>query len=129
MSSLNELLERRRAATAVPSHKCHGVEAQPSCLLVTTGTGETWVFPWCQLAVAHHAKTGEREQLRLVFTGHEVRLVGLNLTALRDLVAALQLARVNPAPDKYRPAADTEPFLEAIHVTPHERSIAGGNPS
>lgn len=44
MSSLREMLESRRASESAPSHTCHGVDAQPACLVVTTSTSESWVF-------------------------------------------------------------------------------------
>ena len=129
MSSLREMLESRRASESAPAHTCHGIEAQPACLMVIDGTGESWVFPWTHLAAAHLAKALDREQLRLIFTTHEVRLGGRNLTALRDLAAKLQLARVHPAPRKYDKAADGEPFLESIHVAPHKPSPGSGGTS
>lgn len=129
MSSLSQMLERRRAADGAPTHVCHSVEAQPACLLVTTATGESWVFPWTQLAAAHFAKRDLHEHLRLVFTSHEVLLAGVNLAALRDLVATLQLARLQPAPTKYQKTADTEPFLESIQVAPHKPVTGSGGTS
>lgn len=120
MSSLREMLESRRAAESAPSHTCHGIEAEPACLIVTTNAGESWVFPWTHLAAAHLAKDRDREKLRLIFTTHEVQLDGVNLTALRDLAAKLQLVRVRPASRKYRTSADTEPFLESITVVPYK---------
>lgn len=118
MSSLQQLIDRRRAAHVVSSaQSCHTKESQPACLVVATAGGETWVFPWAQLAVAHYAATDQRESLTLVFTSHEVRLVGVNLGALRDLVASLQLARVQPAPSKYE-KTDAEPFCESVQVRP-----------
>lgn len=118
MSSLSQMLERRRAAEGAET-ACHNMEAQPACLIATTGTGESWIFPWTQLAAAHFTRTAERETLKLVFAYYEVRVTGSNLAALRDLVAALQLARIRPAPSKFR-RNDTEPFLESIHVAQHK---------
>lgn len=124
MSSLREMLESRRAAESAPWHTCHGTEAQPACLMVIDGTGESWVFPWTHLAAAHLTKAPDREQLRLIFTTHDVRLGGRNLTALRDLAAKLELARVHPASRQYDKAADDEPFLESIRVSPNKLSPA-----
>lgn len=118
MSSLSQLLERRRAAEGAGT-ECHHMEAQPACLIVTTGTGESWIFPWSQLAAAHCTCTADRETLKLVFGSHEVRVTGANLAPLRELVAGLQLARIRPAPGKFR-KSETEPFLESIHVGQHK---------
>lgn len=124
MSSLSQILERRRAAEGAAT-ECHNMEAQPACLIVTTGAGESWIFPWTQLAAAHFTHSPDRETLKLVFASYEVRVAGSNLTAIRDLVAALQLARIRPAPNKFR-RTDTEPFLESIHVAPH-KPLMGSN--
>ena len=124
MSSLREMLESRRGPESTPSHTCLGTEAQPACLIVTTHTGESWVFPWTQLAAAHFAKNDQREELRLMFTSHEVRLAGVNFTALRALVATLQLARVHPTPRKYHKTVDAEPFIEVVQVMPGNSSRA-----
>ena len=118
MSSLSQMLERRRAADGAGT-ECHNMEAQPACLIATTGAGESWIFPWTQLAAAHFTRTADRETLTLVFASYEVRVTGSNLAAVRDMVAALQLARIRPAPSKFR-KSDTEPFLESIHVAPHK---------
>lgn len=126
MSSLREMLESRRASESAPSHACHGMEAQPACLIVTTNTGESWVFPWAHLAAAQFAKNDHREELRLMFTSHEIRLAGVNLAALRDLAATLQLARVRPTPKKYQKTVDAEPFIEAVQVMPANRSPVAG---
>ena len=122
MSSLRQLLETKRG-TADVGTECHTMEAKPACLIVTTGTGESWIFPWTQLAAAHFVRCVDRETLKLTFASHEVRIVGANLASLRDLVAALQLARIRAAPSASR-RNDTEPFLESVHVAPH-RSAAG----
>lgn len=127
MSTLKQLLEQRRIArgesseTSAPSPTS---EAQPACLRVTTSAGETWIFPWAQLAAGHFSKIDQREELRLLFTSYEVRLSGVNLASLRDLVAALQLARIQPTPAKYQKTGSAEPFLESVHVSPHKGPVA-----
>ncbi len=126
MSTLKQLLEQRRIArgesseTSAPSPTS---EVQPACLRVTTSAGETWIFPWAQLAAAHFAKIDQHEELRLLFTSYEVRLSGMNLASVRDLVAALQLARIQPTPAKYQKGGPAEPFLEAVQVSPNKAPI------
>ena len=127
MSTLKQLLEQRRVArgeSAETSAPCPTTEAQPACLRVTTSAGETWIFPWVQLAAAHFAKIDQHEELRLLFTSYEVRLSGINLASMRDLVAALQLVRIQPTPAKYQKTGLAEPFLESVQVSPHKASMA-----
>ena len=118
MSTLNQLIERRRASDATPPQACHSIDAQPACLIVATPGGESWVFPWSHLAAAHLRPTEARDELRLVFTHYEVLLRGLHLGPLRDLVATLRLAAVRPAPTKYTKNAGDEPFIESVTISP-----------
>ena len=122
MSSLQQLIDSRRAAQAASSaQSCHTKESQPACLMVTTAGGEKWVFPWAHFAFAHYVPTDRRESLTLGFTSHEVRLIGVGLKSLRDLVASFQLARVQPAPNKFQ-KTDAEPFCESVEVVPLPRA-------
>lgn len=116
MSTLDRLLERRRGAEPSRAECCHTIDPQPASLVVTTPIGESWVFPWTQLASARLIPGTERDELRLTFTTHEVILRGLRLTVIRDLVAAIQLATVRPAPAKFSRAAADQPFIDAIAV-------------
>jgi hypothetical protein len=118
MSSLNQLLERRRAREPSAAQVCHAIEAQAKSLVVVTATNESWVFPWFHLVSVHFTISGKREELQLTFASHEVKIIGANLAPIRDLVASVQLARVQPAPGKFTTADDSAPFIEAIHVTP-----------
>lgn len=132
MSTLKQLLEQRgvaRGESAETSAPCPTTEGNPACLRVTTSAGETWIFPWAQLAAAHLAKIDQHEELRLFFTSYEVRLSGINLASMRDLVAALQLARVQPTPAKYQKAGSAEAFLESVQVSPHKIPVARSGPS
>lgn len=121
MSTLDQLLERRRAAES-RGECCHSVDPQPACLLVATPTGESWVFPWSHLTSARLSHNGDRDELCLVFTSHEVTLRGLHLTLLRDLVATVRLATIRPAPTKYSRAAVDQPFIDAVTVRPLTRA-------
>ena len=117
MSSLNQLLERRRAAECAPSPACHSVNPETSSLIVTTASEERWILPWHHLTAAHLTSAGGRDQLRLIFTGHEVTLKGYHLEGLSDLIATLRLAALRPAPTKYSKSADKEPFIDSVQVT------------
>lgn len=125
MSTLDRLMERRREAESARVECCHTVATQPACLLVSTAAGESWVFPWSQLAAAQLTPSADRDELRLTFVTHEVALRGLRLWLLRDLVAALQLATVRPAPAKFSRAAADQPFVEAVTVRPNSSRTAG----
>ena len=122
MSSLDQLLERRRASAAAQGECCHTVDPQPSCLIVATPTGESWVFPWSHLASARLSQTAD--ELRLVFTTHEVTLRGLRLGPLRDLVATVRLATVRAAPAKHQRATD-EPYIDGVTVQPTAGRVSG----
>lgn len=127
MSTLKQLLEQRRVArgeTTETSAPCPTTEAQPACLRVTTSAGETWIFPWAHLAAAYLARIDENEELRLLFTSYEVRLSGMNLAPVRDLVATLQLAWIQPTPAKYQKTRSGEAFVNSVQVSPHEVFLA-----
>jgi hypothetical protein len=117
MSSLSQLLERRSATENAASHACHSINPEVSSLVVTTATGECWILPWHQLTAAHLTSAGGRDQLRLIFSGHEVTMKGHHLEGLSDLIATVRLATVRPAPTKYSKSADKEPFIDSIQVT------------
>lgn len=118
MSTLDRLLERRRTNEPARPECCHSIDAQPACLTVEMPAGESWVFPWAHLTSARLTRPDDRDELRLVFTSHEVTLRGLNLAALRDLVATVRLATICPAPTKYARAAADQPFIDAVAVRP-----------
>lgn len=131
MSSLQQLLDRRRVDQPATLQLCHAVNPQATALSVVTSADERWIFPWHQLTAAQHTRADEREELRLLFTSHVVTLRGRNLTALADLVASSQLASLRVAPSKYGKAGDAEPFVEALSVTAHADDgrppASGGN--
>lgn len=119
MSSLQKLIDQRRAAQPVTAQLCHAVHAQANGLTVVTSADEKWVFPWHHLASAHFARTDARELITLTFSSHVVTLQGHNLAALLDLVANVQLATLRTAPGKFAKGADDQPFVETLHVAGH----------
>ena len=56
MSSLQKLIDQRRAAQPVTGQLCHAVHAQANALTVVTSLDEKWVFPWHHLASAHFGR-------------------------------------------------------------------------
>lgn len=128
MSSLQQLVDRRRSEANAESHLCHQIEPQATALVVIASNDERWIFPWHQLANGHLSRAGDREQLALTFSSHVVTLRGRCLGPLADLVATLQLASVRPAPTKYAKSTDPEPFLDAISVAAHPESGGAGSP-
>lgn len=116
MSSLQKLIDQRRAVQPVTAQLCHAVHAQAHALTIVTSADEKWVFPWHHLASAHFARTEGCERITLTFSSHVVTLQGHNLAALLDLVANVQLATLRPAPGKFAKGADDQPFVEALHV-------------
>ena len=84
---------------------------------MTTASEERWIFPWHHLTAAHLTSAGGRDQLRLIFTGHEVTLKGYHLDDLSDPIATIRLAAVRPAPTKYSKSANKEPFIDSVQVT------------
>jgi hypothetical protein len=124
MSSLQQAIDRRRAEDA-GAQPCHSMNAQVASLTVVTSADEKWIFPWHHLAVAHLTRSGEREELQLTFASHLVTIRGRNLGALAELVAAVRLATVRPAPGKYARSAEPEPFVDALLVTAHPDARGG----
>jgi hypothetical protein len=120
MSSLQKLLETRRAEQPAEPQLCHAIHPQANALTVITSADEKWIFPWHHLASAHLTRVAGREHLRLTFTAQNVTLHGRNLGVLADLVATMQLAVLRVAPARYAKGAESEPFIEGIHVANHE---------
>lgn len=116
MSSLQKLIDQRRAAQPVTAQLCHAVHAQANTLTVVTSADEKWVFPWHHLASAHFACMEGRERILLTFSSHIVTFQGHNLGVLLDLVATVQLATLRTAPGKFAKGADDQPFVEALQV-------------
>ena len=118
MSSLQQLLDRRRADEPTEPKLCHGIQAQAYALTVITSAEEKWIFPWHHLTSAHLTRSAARDELKLTFTSHVVTLRGRNLGPLSDLVAAAQLASLRVAPSKHALATATDPFIDALHIAP-----------
>ena len=129
MSSLQQLLDRRRADQPATAQLCHAVHPQATALSVVTSADERWIFPWHHLTAAQHTRTGEREELCLTFTSHVVTLRGRHLTPLADLIGTTQLASLRVAPSKYGKAGDAEPFVETLHVAAHGERTPGNSAS
>lgn len=119
MSSLQKLIDQRRAAQPATAQLCHAVHAQANALTVVTSSDEKWVFPWHHLTSAHFRRAEGREQIVLTFSSHVVTLQGHNLAALLDLVANVQLATLRTAPGKFAKGADDQPFVETLQVAAH----------
>ncbi len=119
MSSLQRLLDQRRAEQPATAQLCHTVHAQANALTVITSSDEKWVFPWHHLAAAHFTRCGGREQILLTFTSHAVTLSGHNLGPLLDLLANVQLAILRTAPGKFARGVDDQPFVETLQVASH----------
>lgn len=119
MSSLQQLLDRRRTDQPASVQLCHAVHPQATALSVVTSADERWIFPWHHLTAAQHTRGGDREELRLTFTSHVVTLRGRHLATLADLIGTTQLASVRVAPSKYGKASEAEPFVDALHVSAH----------
>ncbi len=116
MSSLQQLLDRRRSDESATSNACYSLAQHAPTLSVQTSADECWVLPWPHLVAAVHSGQGARQQLVITFPAQEVTLRGAHLAALRDAIAAGRLCDVRPAPGKYDKAATAEPFIDAVHV-------------
>ncbi len=125
MSSLQQLIDRRRAEASPEAQPCHAIDAQLVALVAVTSAAERWVFPWHQLVVAQFTSANGRDQLALTFPSHQVTIAGRALVGFCDLIARGQLATVRPAPTKYAKGSDGTPFVDALHVTPRTEPAAG----
>jgi len=119
MSTLREeLAERRAVQTAEAPFVVASVPA--STLVISSWEGDTWVFPWAQLA---NAKFGGNTRLELSFPNHVVVIQGRKLRSLVPDLAAFRVSSVRDFPPDYRPPAETgQPFITRIDV--RARAIA-----
>lgn len=113
MSSLREELAERRVAQM--GEAPFVIASVPtSTLVVSCWEGDTWVFPWAQLA---NAKFGGATRLELSFPNHVVAIQGRKLRALVSDLAAFRVGSVRDFPPDYRPPGEAgQPFITRIEV-------------
>jgi hypothetical protein len=119
MSTLKESLQQRRAAELPESRSCDPVDVPNRGLLIETGTGETWVFPWSHFSAARHKTMDQEEQLVLCFVNYEVVLQGVRLAALLPEIAGYRVETLRSLPAKYEPQAPpATPFIKRLSISP-----------
>lgn len=122
MSTLQESVQKRRAAEHQAGRSCDLADESVRSLQVHSWNGEKWVLPWSHFSAARHQDTGESEQLVLSFANHEVVLDGMRLALLLPGIASFRLDRLRDMPAKFRLHEDqNEPFISRVSV----RSLAG----
>lgn len=126
MSTLREeLAERRAAQTAEAPFMV--ASSSVATLVVSCWEGDTWVFPWAQLA---NAKFGGNTRLELSFPNHVVAIQGRKLRGLVLELAAFRVSAVRDFPPDYRgPSEAGQPFITRIEVRARAGSAEISEPS
>ena len=124
MSSLQQTLERRRAADESAPSPFYATKDRATTLRIETSGGEVWLLPWHHFVFGRH-EAGAHDRLVLTFVAHEVAVQGLNLAALIPEVANQRIEWLRAAPGKYLRAADGEPSIDQIRVRPLAEPVAG----
>lgn len=120
MSSLQQSIERRRAAEGYVPNPFFGTNDRVSSLRVEDASGGLWVLPWNHFTFGRHERIGDRDQLVLTFVANEVAVQGTKLGELLPEVANQRLEWLRAAPGKYLKSAPDEPAIDRIAV----RSLA-----
>jgi hypothetical protein len=115
MSSLQQTMDRRRAADECTPSPFYATKDSVTALRVETSGGEVWLLPWHHFVFGRH-EAGEHERLVLTFVAHEVTVQGLNLDTLIPEVASQRIEWLRAAPGKYLRAAGGEPSIDQICV-------------
>lgn len=115
MSSLQQSMERRRAAEGGVPNPFYGTKDHTPSLRVEDSAGILWMLPWNHFAFGRH-EPGHRDQLALTFVAYEVVVRGTKLEELLSEVATQRLEWLRALPGKYLKAAPDEPAIESIEV-------------
>ena len=115
MSSLQQSIERRRAADGFVPNPFYWTQDRAMSLRVEDSAGILWMLPWNHFAFGRH-EPGYRDQLALTFVAYEVVVRGTKLGELLTEVATQRLEWLRAVPGKYLKAAPDEPAIESIEV-------------
>lgn len=89
----------KRTAPSTPA--CWQREAPSACLRIETSGEEMHVFPYPHLVTISLRRTAEEEKLRLLFSSHDVEIVGHNLRALVLALQDFAVKWIRPIPQRY----------------------------
>lgn len=118
MSTLQQSIAQRRAVEPA-GLSCVSVQAQTPSLLIHTWQGESWVLPWSHFSCARFNVSDGNEQLDLSFANCRVIVIGEQLSALIDDLAAFRVGCLRDLPSEYRqPTTEGAPFISRIDVRP-----------
>ncbi|MDB6175520.1 MAG: hypothetical protein JWL59_4831 [Chthoniobacteraceae bacterium] len=106
-------------ATQSAGNACWRRERNRAALCVELPSGEFFLLPYQQFAVAHLSRTDVGEALLISFFSHDVMLNGDNLAELALALQDLAVAWVTPAPARYQSSRGSDgASITAIQVTP-----------
>jgi len=104
--------------TAPPAPTCWHREPSCSCLRIELSGTEAHVLPYQHLVIASLTRKDGADVLRLIFSNHDVEIIGHNL---RELLAATQdfaVKWLRAVPERYHSMAGAESsFISSIHIT------------
>ena len=115
MSSLQQSIERRRAADGYVPNPFYGTKDRAMSLQVEDSAGSLWMLPWNHFTFGRH-EPGQRDRLTLTFVAYEVVVRGTKLGELFSEVATHRLEWLRAVPGKYLKAAPDEPAIASIEV-------------
>jgi hypothetical protein len=114
MSRLSEALAAKEGIL----QKCISEESNPwSLLVLQPWEGKEWALPWSRLESAKFSHEEQFERIDLLFSNHEVVILGENLHWYREELARHKISRFKSYPAIYRTKfRDSEAFISHLEV-------------
>ena len=94
--------------------ECWMCEPKTACLRVILDAKHTLILPYAHFRHADFEDKDDGEELKLVFTSHEVVLTGHLLKRLEIGIAAQEVGEVSALPERYHRIAGERPFIRQI---------------
>lgn len=91
-----------RRQTVQPAPACWQREAPCPCLRIETHDNVMLLFPYQHPASASLICGEQAETLRLIFSSHDVQIIGHNLRSLFFALQDFTVKWVRPIPERYR---------------------------
>ncbi len=94
---------------------CWHREPDRTCLRVEIRADEVYIFPYQQFFGAHYV-LASGETLKMMFSTHEVTLLGRGMGKLLAALQEFAVAWIKPVPARYRHFQNSETVITAIAV-------------
>lgn len=98
------------------SLECFACDARARAVRVEITPQNSLVLPHEHFVFAEFRAIESRDMLKLVFTTHEVRLVGCLLRRIENALVIRELSWLCARPEKFRPQNLDRPFIHELTV-------------